>query len=139
MGWEADRVLEGIFQFGAPLNIWKIELYNESNGDIGYFRVHMLLDDDADLVASLRMKMSSSSNEFQRLIVMESPATRSVKTEYWREHYFYNAWLYSIQTDYKPSHYPFGSWKGWTLGIAFQKSAANRSAVANLFGAYSSM
>ena len=83
MGWESDRVLEGIFQFGAPLNIWKIELYSESTGDLSYFRIHMLLDQDADLAGRLRMKMSgSSSGEFQRLIIMESPKTRAVETDH---------------------------------------------------------
>lgn len=140
MGWEANRVLEGIFQFGAPLNIWKMELYQEQNGDLGYSRVHMLIDDDADLAAKLKLKMSGASlDEYPRLIIMESPATRSVATDHWKEHYFYDAWLYSLQTDYRPSHYPFGIWKGWTLGIAFNKTAANRASTASLFGAYKSV
>ena len=135
MGWESDRVLEGVFQFGAPLNIWKMELDKDDTGDLAYFRVHMLIDDNADLAARLRMKISSSKTDtFQRLIIMESPKTRSIKTDYWKEHYVYDPWLYSLQTDYRPTHYPFGTWHGWTLGIAFYKTTANKSAVAHLFG-----
>ena len=140
MSWDSDRVLEGIFQFGAPLNIWKIELYKESNGDLGYFRIHMLLDDDADLAGRLKMKISAGSGgEFQRLIIMEGPKTRSVQAEHWIEHYFYDAWLYSLQTDYSPSYYPFSTWKGTTLGIGLHKTKANIAAVQRLFHNYRSM
>jgi hypothetical protein len=140
MGWESGRVLEGIFQFGEPLNIWKIELYDDRNGDLGYFRVHMQLDDDPHLVARLKMLMAgTSSYDFQRLILMEGPQTRSIKTDLWMKHYFYKASLYSLQTDYQPSYFPFGPWKGWTLGIAFDKTKENVAAVSNVFGAYRSM
>jgi hypothetical protein len=111
MGWEADRVLEGIFQFGAPINIWKMQLDKDSSGDLGYYRIHMHLDNDAELASRLKMKMSSGpAGEFQRLIIMESPKTRSVQTNNWTEHYFYGAWLYSLQIDYQPDYFPFAIW-----------------------------
>jgi hypothetical protein len=140
MSWEAERVLEGVFHFGAPVNIWEMELDKESSDDLGYYCIHMLIDNDLELAGRLKMKMSSGSGgEFQRLIVMESPKTRSVHADNWIEHSLYGAWLYSLQTDYSPEYYPFGIWKGWTLGIAFNKTKANEAAVAKLFHGYHSI
>ena len=135
MSWESDRVLEGIFHFGGPVNIWKMELDKGSSDDIRHYCIRMLIDDDAELASRLKMKMlSGSGGEFQRLIVMEGPKTRSIRTDNWIEHYLYSPWLYSLQTDYHSEYYPFGIWKGWTLGIAFNKTKANAAAVSHLFG-----
>lgn len=139
MGWEADRVLEGIFMWGAPLNIWEMELYHDRWGDMGYYRIHMNLDDDPDLVERLKGKMKGPIHYYQRLIIMEGPQTRSVPVTTWREWYFYKVWLYSLQTDYRPSRYPYDPWPGFTLGIAFDKSKANDTSIGGLFGGYKRM
>lgn len=139
MGWEADRVLEGIFQWGTPINIWEMELYQERNGDLGYYRIHMNLDDSSYLIERLNQKIKGPIHYYPRLIIMEGPKTRSIATTDWREYFFYKPWIYSLQTDYSPSQYPYERWPGWTLGIAFDKTKENDTAVKNLFSAYRRM
>jgi hypothetical protein len=136
MGWEAERVLEGIFMWGEPLNIWEMELYNERNGDLGYFRVHMNIDDDSYLADRLMAKTKGPIHYYSRLIIMEGPKTRSVPATHWTETFIYNAWIYSLQTDYSPSNYPHSVWPGWTLGIAADKTKANKASITNLFRVY---
>ena len=43
MGWDTEWQLEGFFYFGAPLNIWKFEVYEEPSGyqPLSYHRIHM--------------------------------------------------------------------------------------------------
>ena len=132
MGWESQRVLEGIFQFGAPLNIWKMELDLDRYGDRPKFVIHMQIDDDESIANQLNQKIRSDQ-KWPRLIIMEGPERRSISTTNWREWIFYQPYLYSLQKAYSPSQYPYDVWKGWTLGIAFDKSAANKASVRGLF------
>lgn len=133
MSWEADRVLEGVFMFGGPINIWQMELYQERNGDLGYYRIHMNIDDDEYLLSRLREKMKGEITYYPRLVIMESPRTRSVPAQYWTESFIYKAWLYSLERGYRPTTYPYEPWPGWTLGIAADKTKANIASVSHLF------
>lgn len=129
MAWEANRVLEGVFLFGAPLNIWRMELDRDRYGGGKYFHIHMQIDDDQNLSDRLmhRIRAETGIEHFPRLIIMEKYG------DFWREYVFYKPFIDSLQTNYRPTQYPLDQWKGWTLGIAFEKSAANKSSVLALF------
>jgi len=136
MGWESQRVLEGIVQFGAPLNIWRIELDYDRWQDRQYFVVNMQLDNDGDLAQRLMGKMKSEVGiyHYPRMTIMEGPGHRSITTTVWREWVIEKPYLYSLQPDYSPSQYPYNVWKGWTLGIRFDKTKLNKSSVMGIFG-----
>ena len=138
MSWESNIVLEGMFEFGAPLNVWRMQLERDRYGDRQYFYVWAQLDDDP-YIASRVMQVWNSHGEwayegkglkrFPRLIVMERPISE------WHEYVFYGPWLHGVATNssYRPGMYPYDNWKGLTLGIAFEKSKANQTSVNTLF------
>jgi hypothetical protein len=130
MPWDTEYLLEGLTTFGAPLNIWEWEVYEQPTGyePLDYHRIHMNLDNDPALRTTLMGKMKSNGSIFYypRLIMMH------LKTERPRDYCFYNAWLYSLQTKYRRSMYPFETWEGVVLGIAFEKTKANEGAVKRL-------
>ena len=130
MGWDTEWVLEGLFMFGAPLNIWKMEVYNERGSGLSYHRIHMNLDDDPDLFTRLNNKIKAEKGieNYPRLILLDW------KTQYPHEYYAYKPWLYSLEMNYSPSRYPYDPWKGPTLGIAFDKTKANEHIIERLRG-----
>ena len=130
MGWEAQRGLEGIFEFGAPLNIWAIELDWDHWNDRQYFVIHMQLDNDDNLGQRLMSKMKSEEGiyKYPRMIIMEA------RSSAWREWVIEGAYLYSLEKNYRPSQYPHNPWLGWTLGIRFDKTKLNKGSVMGIFG-----
>jgi len=132
MSWDTDYLLEGLTTFGAPLNIWKWEVYQQDPGyqPLDYHRIHMNLDNDPDLFDTLMKKLRNGGtiHYYQRLIIMRKMAQNTPG----RDYTFYNAWLYSLEWRYLPSQYPYQHWKGPTLGIAFEKTPPNVAAVKSL-------
>jgi hypothetical protein len=131
MAWDTEWVLEGMFMFGAPLNIWKMEVYRESGGTpLSYYRIHMNLDNDPDLFTRLNNKIRAENRieRYPRLILIDW------KTQYPHEYRMYSPWLYSLESDYRPSKYPYDPWKGPTLGVAFDKTPDNKPVVERLLG-----
>src|SRR5262245_51033657 len=133
MSWDTDYLLEGLTTFGAPLNIWKWEVYQQDPGyqPLDYHRIHFNLDNDAELFDKLMKKLRNGGNGihyYPRLIVMR----KMTEERFGRDYVFYNAWMYSLEWSYLPSQYPYQHWKGPTLGIAFDKTQANVTSVNNL-------
>jgi len=131
MGWDTEWQLEGFFYFGAPLNVWKFEVYEQNVGyqPLPYHRIHMQIDDDLDLFNRLMaLTKTGSIQYYDRLIMMDTGPNVQYKHEYW----FRKAWLYSLETEYRPSRYPYDPWKGYTLGIACDKTPENDAAVGRL-------
>src|SRR5438876_4477991 len=133
--WDGDYVLEGLFEFGAPVNIWQMELDYDRSKDLTYKKIHMRIDDDFELFSRINGLFNAPNSwDMPRLIIMESPRRRSIKTDYWREFYIYKVTLYSLQDHYRPTQYPYDPWQGFTLGISFPKSKENSATLQNLFG-----
>lgn len=131
MGWETDYVLEGLWTFGAPLNIWKMEIAATPplSDPLSYDKLHLKIDDDASLWVRL-MELVSSTGTLTRLNVVQVGS---------RDHYIESPRLYSLQRGYKSSDYPYETWPGATLGIAFDKTPANDASMAKLFRGYDSI
>jgi hypothetical protein len=125
MSWDTEYLLEGLTTFGAPLNIWEWEVYDQPTGyqPLDYHRLHMRMDNDPALFSTLmgKMKNGGSITYYPRLIVMRVMKENRPG----RDYCFYNAWLYSLETKYRRSTYPFPTWEGVILGIAFDKTKAN--------------
>jgi hypothetical protein len=131
MGWDTEWQLEGFFYFGAPLNIWKFEVYEENVGyqPLPYHRIHMQIDDDPDLFNRLwALTQTGSLQYYDRLIMMNTGAN----VQYKHEFSYKKVWLYSLETQYRPSRWPYTPWKGYTLGIAFDKTPENDAVVARM-------
>lgn len=134
MSWESNTVLEGIFDFGGPINIWQAQIW--SGGQMadgqGVSHVNMQIDDNDDLANRIDQKIRSEEGiyYFPRLIFMQN---RSTGSGYWKEWVFSRPWLHGLHRDHKMSGYPWDVWKGWTLGICFVNSAANTNAALSLF------
>jgi hypothetical protein len=130
MAWDTDYIFEGLHMFGPPLNVWKWEIYQSPYGpeSLSYYRLHLNIDDNEDLFQRLLHQTTDGSGirYYQRLIMMHLNIPRP------KEFFFYKAWIYSIEKNYRPSQYPYTEWKGPTLGIAFDKTKANSTAVQNL-------
>jgi hypothetical protein len=129
-------VLEGIFQFGAPINIWRMELDYDRWDDRKYFVVHMQIDNDDYLFQRLMEKIRGEEGiyRYPRLLILEGPAHRSITTTDWRERVIEKPYLYSLVDKYMPSQYPYDMWLGYTLGIAFDKTKLNKGTVMDIFG-----
>lgn len=140
MSWESNTVLEGIFEFGAPLNIWRAQLVRGGKEPSGleFSHVHMQIDNDEYLAARLDQKIKAvyvqayDAGEplyyFPRLIIMR----RAIQN--WKEWVFVKPWLHGVYRNYKMTGYPYDTWDGWTLGFCFDNTAANRTAALDLFG-----
>ena len=138
MSWESNIVLEGIFEFGAPLNVWRIQLESDRHSDRQHFYVWAQLDDNSYIETRLFQVWKAHCEwayegkglkRFPRLIVMEKPISE------WHEYVLYGPWLHGVATNssYRPGQYPYENWNGLTLGIAFEKSKANQTAVNGFF------
>jgi hypothetical protein len=131
MGWDTEWQIEGFFYFGAPLNIWKFEVYQEPTGyqPLGYHRIHMQIDDDPELFSRLMALTNTVSlRYFDRLILMNTGAKVQYPHEYWLK----KAWIYSLETGYRPSQYPYDAWKGYTLGVACDNTPESNATVGRL-------
>lgn len=130
MAWDTDYQLEGLTMFGPMLNVWKWEVYQQDPGfqPLDYHRIHMKIDDNADLWDKLMgmFKTSGTMKYYKRLIMMHLNIDRP------KQYCFYDAWLYSLEKNYRPSQYSYEPWPGATLGIAFDKTKVNVAAVTHL-------
>lgn len=135
MSWESNTVLEGIFDFGAPLNIWEAQLTGGgrlANGQ-GVSHIDMQIDDDDYLANRLDQKIRSEEgiHYYPRLIIMQK---RSSPQDIWKEWVFLRPWLHGVHRGHQMSGYPWTKWDGWTLGICFANTEANTNAALSLFG-----
>jgi len=135
MGWDTDWQLEGLFYFGAPLNIWKYEVFEQNVGyqPLPYHRVQMQIDDDADLFNRLwALTKTDSIKYYDGIILMNTGPNVQYKHEYWLR----KAWIYSLETGYRPSQWPYDPWNGYTIGVACDKTPENDAAVSRLRGSW---
>jgi hypothetical protein len=124
MAWDAEYALEGIFLFGAPLNVDRYEL---DSGQFGqstetYHVAHFLLDNDDNIKSRLITKMRGPSGYFPVLYLLRRSHLSEQYPEWVREELFYKAWLFSLEPDHRDVTYTLAPWgPGWTLGIGCHK------------------
>ena len=124
MAWDAEYALEGIFLFGAPLNIHRYEI---DSGQFGQSTdtthiAHFLLDDDDNIKSRLITKMRGPIEYFPVLYLLGRTHLSEQYPEWKQEKLFYKAWLFSLERNHRGVAYTTAPWgPGPTLGIGCYK------------------
>ena len=127
VGLDSHWVLEGLLNIGQAINVWNMEVIREQDDEpLSYYRFHIEIDDDPQLYVYLDAKLHGPVEYFDRVILMQEDRRGSSQKHVYT---FRKPWLYSLERN---SRYSGRSKKKPVLGIAFEKSAVNKSAVEHI-------
>lgn len=121
--------------FGAPLNVWDIEVVREQGGTPQeYYLLSLEIDNDPELLARLKPKFQENIGSINRLILMEQRRPSPTDVSHQRVYTLEKPWLYSLQMHYIHSRYRADAWKKPALGVAFRKTAVHTAYIQDLRG-----